>query len=395
MPAVEDLGAGDRLGRARADRRVPDEPGARGPDREQVRAARRARTPVSVDLPGAIAVQLDVTDPASIAAAVAATGDATVLINNAGIANGASLESGAIADIRAHMDVQYFGTLEVTRAFAPQLVAAGAGAVVNILSAASWFSEPSIAPYAASKAAQWSLTNAQRIWLAGQGTAVTGVHIGLMDTDMTRGIDLPKLDPASAAKITLDGVQAGAFEILVDETSVQLLAGLSGGVAAIYPTGRAGAGSVDHQHRPWCARDRGQTFRSASATLSGCVMDGERDIEVSDENREETLAYQRMMTYIQTLHDAEDFSPSDRVPIGGGITAPPPPVPPAAGRRHAWGWQTGDKRPARGDPLCHGVVPSWGTGGKWARHRAGQRAPDMDDVVLGTRPRRGHAGSRS
>ncbi|MCM3920105.1 SDR family oxidoreductase [Frankia sp. AiPs1] len=194
-----------------------------------------ARTPASVDLPGAIPVQLDVTDPASIAAAVAATGDVTVLINNAGIANGASLESGSIGDIRAHMDVQYFGTLAVTRAFAPQLAAAGTGAVVNILSAASWFSEPSIAPYAASKAAQWSLTNAQRIWLAGQGTAVTGVHVGLMDTDMTRGIDLPKLDPASAAKITLDGVQAGAFEILVDETSVQLLAGLSGGVAAIYP----------------------------------------------------------------------------------------------------------------------------------------------------------------
>ncbi|WP_163553017.1 SDR family NAD(P)-dependent oxidoreductase [Candidatus Frankia alpina] len=100
----------------------------------------------------------------------------------------ASVESGSIPGIRAQMDVQYFGTLEVTRAFAPQLAAAGTGAVVNILSAASWSSAPAIAPYA-----------------------------------------------AFAAKITLDGVQAGAFEILVDETSVQLLAGLSGGVAAIYP----------------------------------------------------------------------------------------------------------------------------------------------------------------
>jgi Fic family protein len=38
------------------------------------------------------------------------------------------------------------------------------------------------------------------------------------------------------------------------------------------------------------------------------LLEGERDVEVSDENREETLAYQRMMTYIQTLHDAADFS---------------------------------------------------------------------------------------
>jgi len=194
-----------------------------------------ARNPESVDLPGAVPIALDVTDAASIAAAVAATGDVTVLINNAGINNYAVLESGSRADFQALLDVQFFGTLEVTRAFAPQLAAAGTGAVVNILSAASWFSEPYFAPYAASKAAQWSLTNAQRIWLAGQGTAVTGVHIGLMDTDMTSGFDAPKLDPAVAAKITLDGVQAGAFEILVDETSTQALAGLSGGVAAVYP----------------------------------------------------------------------------------------------------------------------------------------------------------------
>lgn len=194
-----------------------------------------ARDPGSVDLPGAVPVALDVTDAASIAGAVAATGDVTLLVNNAGINNRASLESGSIADFRAQMDVQYYGTLEVTRAFAPQLARAGSSAVLNVLSAASWFTEPYYAPYAASKAAQWSLTNALRLWLAGQGTQVSGLHVGLMDTDMTRGFEMEKLDPARVATIALDALAAGEREIVADDTSRQALAGLSGGVAVMYP----------------------------------------------------------------------------------------------------------------------------------------------------------------
>jgi NAD(P)-dependent dehydrogenase (short-subunit alcohol dehydrogenase family) len=194
-----------------------------------------ARNPASVDLPGAIPIALDVTDSESIAAAVKATGNVTFLINNAGSFTGSSLQTGAISDIRREMDVHYFGTLEVTRAFAPQLASAGSSAVLNVLSALSWFTAPDFAPYAAAKSAQWSLTNAQRIWLAGQGTQVAGLHIGYMDTDMTRDFDVPKISPELVAKLALDGVQSGAFEILVDDTSSQAQAGLAGGVAALYP----------------------------------------------------------------------------------------------------------------------------------------------------------------
>jgi NAD(P)-dependent dehydrogenase (short-subunit alcohol dehydrogenase family) len=194
-----------------------------------------ARNPDSVDLPGAIPIALDVTDSASIAAAVQATGDITVLINNAGSYTGASLQTGAIADIRREMDVHYFGTLEVTRAFAPQLATAGHSAVLNVLSALSWFTGPDFGPYSAAKSAEWSLTNAQRIWLADQGTQVTALHVGYMDTDMTAGVDADKSDPALIAKLALDALQAGEVEILADETSVQVLAGLSGGVKTIYP----------------------------------------------------------------------------------------------------------------------------------------------------------------
>ena len=195
-----------------------------------------ARNPESVRLPGAIPIQLDVTDAASIQAAVAATGDVTVLINNAGSFTGASLQAGLDADIRTEMDVHYFGTLAVTKAFAPQLaVAPGNSAVLNVLSALSWFTAPGFAPYAAAKAAEWSLTNAQRIWLAEQGTQVTGLHLGFMDTDMVAAFDVDKIDPAVVAELALDGVQAGEVEILVDETSTRAQAGLAGGVAALYP----------------------------------------------------------------------------------------------------------------------------------------------------------------
>jgi NAD(P)-dependent dehydrogenase (short-subunit alcohol dehydrogenase family) len=195
-----------------------------------------ARNPASVDLPGVTPVALDVTDPASVAAAAAATGDVTLLVNNAGSSTGAALLDGPLADIELEMNTHYYGTLSVTRAFAPQLAAGGGGAVLNVLSALSWLNlgERSGA-YSAAKAAAWSLTNALRIQLAGQGTQVTALHVGYMDTDMVRHLDVPKIDPAVVAKLALDGLAAGAPEVLADDTSRQVQAGLAGGVASLYP----------------------------------------------------------------------------------------------------------------------------------------------------------------
>ena len=141
-----------------------------------------------------------------------------------------------LADIELEMNTHYYGTLSVTRAFAPQLAAGGGGAVLNVLSALSWLNlgERSGA-YSAAKAAAWSLTNALRIQLAGQGTQVTALHVGYMDTDMVRHLDVPKIDPAVVAKLALDGLAAGAPEVLADDTSRLVQAGLAGGVAALYP----------------------------------------------------------------------------------------------------------------------------------------------------------------
>ena len=199
-----------------------------------------ARNPDSVDLPGVTPIALDITDPASVAAAAAATGDVSLLINNAGSATGASLLDGSLADIELEMNTHFFGTLAVSRAFAPQLAAAAAGrgggsAILNVLSVLSWVSLPDSSAYCAAKSAEWSLTNALRVQLAAHGTQVTALHVGYMDTDMAARVTSPKLDPAVVAKLALDGVEAGQLEVLADDLSQQVQRGLAGGVAALYP----------------------------------------------------------------------------------------------------------------------------------------------------------------
>jgi len=194
-----------------------------------------ARNPASVDLDGVTPVALDVTDPASVQAAVATTGRVSILVNNAGSSTRASLLTGNVADIRLEMDTHFFGTLAVTRAFAPQLAEHEQSAVLNILSVLSWLSIPRSGAYCAAKSAAWSLTNALRQELAPQGTHVAALHVGYMNTDMTRDIDAAKSDPADIARIAIDGIQAGQTEIIADDLSRSVLAGLSDGVTSLYP----------------------------------------------------------------------------------------------------------------------------------------------------------------
>jgi NAD(P)-dependent dehydrogenase (short-subunit alcohol dehydrogenase family) len=172
---------------------------------------------------------------ASVAAAARLAEGVSILINNAGSSTGTSLLTGDLDNVRLELDTHFFGTLAVIRAFAPQLAAQGQSSVLNILSALSWVSFPSGGAYCAAKSAQWSLTNALRQELAAQGTRVSALHVGYMDTDMTRGVTAPKSNPADIARIAIDGIAAGDAEIIADETSKQVLAGLSAGVAGLYP----------------------------------------------------------------------------------------------------------------------------------------------------------------
>jgi NAD(P)-dependent dehydrogenase (short-subunit alcohol dehydrogenase family) len=188
-----------------------------------------ARDPASVTLPGVVPIALDVGNAAQVAAAVRDCGDVTLLVNNAGISKGSSFLASpdAMAAARAEFEVNFFGPWALASAFAPVLKANGGGAIVNVLSALSWVSFPSVATYSASKSAAWSLTNGLRNELREQGTQVVALHVGYMDTDMTRGLDAPKSSPADVARVTLEGVEAGAFEVLADDISKQIKQSLS------------------------------------------------------------------------------------------------------------------------------------------------------------------------
>jgi NAD(P)-dependent dehydrogenase (short-subunit alcohol dehydrogenase family) len=187
-----------------------------------------ARDPGSVTLPGVVPLRLDVTDPAQVAAAAREAGDVTLVINNAGIASTtALLAPEASAAIRREIETNALGTLEVARAFAPILARRGGGGLVDILSVVSWVSSPLLATYAVSKSAAWSITNGLRNELRAQGTYVAGVHVGFVDTDLTRGIDASKQDATHVAAVILDGVAAGLEEIIVDDFSHQVKLSLS------------------------------------------------------------------------------------------------------------------------------------------------------------------------
>jgi NAD(P)-dependent dehydrogenase (short-subunit alcohol dehydrogenase family) len=191
-----------------------------------------ARTPQSWDDPRIVPLALDVTDPASVAEAAGTAADVTVLINNAGASDGSSV-IGELAAARALFDTNFWGQLQVTNAFAPVLGANGGGAILNVLSVLSWLAIADA--YSATKAALWSATNTQRLALAGQGTQVLGLHLGYTDTPMTKNIDAPKNDPADVVSAAYAGLLAGAHEVLADEVSRQVRAGLSAPLSALYP----------------------------------------------------------------------------------------------------------------------------------------------------------------
>lgn len=194
-----------------------------------------ARTPRTWGDDRVIPLTLDVTDPASIAAVVKAAPDVTVLINNAGAnAPTPGILSHTDDEIRANVETNFFGPLFLARAYAPLLAArTGGTAIIDIHSALSWFAVAGI--YSATKAALWSATNSLRLELHPAGVQVVGVHVGYVDTAMTAGVTDAKTDPAALVAAVFDATEAGQFEVLADDTSRQLKAGLSAPLEAVYP----------------------------------------------------------------------------------------------------------------------------------------------------------------
>ncbi|MFB2554487.1 SDR family oxidoreductase [Herbiconiux liangxiaofengii] len=193
-----------------------------------------ARTPRSWDDERIVPLALDITDPASVAAAVEAAPDVTVLVNNAGVLppTASFLELSA-DDLRATMETNFVAPVLLATAFAPVLTAHPESVLIDMHSVASWYAFGGV--YSASKAALWSATNSLRLELAPKGTHVVGVHVGYVDTAMAAHAEGPKLLPADLVGQVFDAVEAGGYEVVADEFTASIKAGLSAPVDALYP----------------------------------------------------------------------------------------------------------------------------------------------------------------
>jgi NAD(P)-dependent dehydrogenase (short-subunit alcohol dehydrogenase family) len=185
--------------------------------------------------PRLVAIELDITDAARVAAVAQELGDVQIVVNNAGIGNPANPLAATLEDARAELEVNYLGLLSMTQAFAPVLAANDGGAFVNVLSVVSWVAIPTLTTYSASKSAAWAFTNAARVELKRQGTQVVAVHVGFVDTDLTAGLEVDKVAPQAVATSAFDALEHGHSEAIVDDLSANIKAGLHDDLNLIYP----------------------------------------------------------------------------------------------------------------------------------------------------------------
>src|SRR5712675_927346 len=171
---------------------------------------------------------MDVTNAAQIQAAVERVESLDILINNAGLALYDDLSDRNA--LEQSLAVNLFGTFDVTQAFLPQLTRSR-GAIVNVLSVTAFAALPLIPAYSISKAAAFSLSQSLRALLAGRGVRVHAVLTGPVDTDMSRGLDIPKASPESVARAIFDGVEKEEEDIFPDPMSESMAESWRSGAA--------------------------------------------------------------------------------------------------------------------------------------------------------------------
>lgn len=162
----------------------------------------------AIDAP-LIPIKLDVTLDEEVRAA-AQVGRVDILINNAGFAGFGNPLNMNFEDIEREIDVNYFGVLRMVRAFAPGMIERGEGMIVNVATIMAKVNLPIVGTYCATKAALLSLGQALRAYLGDKGVRVITVLPSTIDTDMSRGADVPK--------ITKEFVAAEILKAIRDET---------------------------------------------------------------------------------------------------------------------------------------------------------------------------------
>ncbi|WP_426050630.1 SDR family oxidoreductase [Brevundimonas sp. SL161] len=193
-----------------------------------------ARDPASAQhlvdqYPGKVfAVRLDVLKPDQIVEAAAACPDVSVLVNNAGVSTGKCLiGADDMSAMREEMEVNYFGPVAMSRAFAPVLKANGGGAILNVLSVAGIVAVPNMGGYSPSKFAMRAAGSCIRAELAGQGTSVTSLIVGSVDTRMASHVKGSKEAPEDIARAAMKGITRGVDEIDTDRFAIESRAALA------------------------------------------------------------------------------------------------------------------------------------------------------------------------
>lgn len=169
-----------------------------------------------------VPIELDITSSQQIKQSVARAQDINVLINNAGSLSGGSVLTATEPDIIRDMQVNYFGTLNMIRAFEPVIEKNGPGSIVNLSSVVGLASMSQAAGYSASKAAVFSASQALRAELKSKNISVHTVFPGPIDTDMARDFNFPKTSSEVAAENIIKGIEAGNEDIFPDPFSVEI-----------------------------------------------------------------------------------------------------------------------------------------------------------------------------
>ena len=187
----------------------------------RVYAAARDVSKIGIRDSRVVPIALDVTSVADVISAAHSCQDISLLVNNAGVLrNSPMLGMQSERAARQEMETNYFAVISMVQRFAPVLAKNGGGAIVNVLSVASWFASPLIATYCASKAAEEALTDAIRVQLRSQRTQVAGVYAGYIDTDMSAHVTHPKTSPSQVVNRTLEGLESGVERIFADDSAV-------------------------------------------------------------------------------------------------------------------------------------------------------------------------------
>ncbi len=172
-----------------------------------------------------VPIEFDLSKPEQIAAAAQAAPDVQLVVNNGGVLKTETpLSPTAFDSMEFEFGVNVYGFLRTAQAFAPVLKANGGGALVQLNSVVSLKSFPQFSTYSASKAASYSLTQALREELAGQGTQVVSVHPGPIATDMGHdaGLDEIAEPPELVGEAIVEALESGTFHAFPDTMAKQI-----------------------------------------------------------------------------------------------------------------------------------------------------------------------------